>query len=65
MRIQILIFGLKGSKSFRMKLDSLQIAFSGFLNECISFCDAHDMKKLNSYVTNVARSSVTSLFTPF
>ena len=41
MRIQILILGLEGLKSFQMKLDSLQIAFSGFLNECISFCDAH------------------------
>ena len=37
MRIQILILRLKGLKSFKMKLDSLQITFCGFLNECIIY----------------------------
>ena len=52
-----------------MKLDNLQIAFSGFLNECIiylsQFPDAHEIKKLNSYVTNVVRSHSTPLFILF
>ena len=37
MRIQILILRLKGSNIFKMKLDSLQIAFCWFLNECIIY----------------------------